>query len=104
MKDANLCNLVLVSRRHRLGRREGGLFLLLAAQAILKSRHVGVEHRRQVEGDELREQEETLALLVSVRRVWRNRVMHPNDSYSFEDAEKIYRATVTFMEHLTTIL
>jgi hypothetical protein len=42
--------------------------------------------------------------LDSVRRVWRNNVMHPKDEYTQEQAGEILLATRAFMEHLATVI
>lgn len=42
--------------------------------------------------------------LQNVKDAWRNRVMHPKDSYDGEEAEEIFTATQKFMQHLTKII
>lgn len=42
--------------------------------------------------------------LQNVKDAWRNRTMHPKDSYDGEEAEEIFTATKRFMRHLTKII
>lgn len=44
------------------------------------------------------------ANLYSVKLAWRNEVMHPNDTYTLEEAENLLRQVKLFMSHLATIV
>jgi hypothetical protein len=44
------------------------------------------------------------ASLYSVKLAWRNEVMHPNDTYTLEEAENLIRQVKTFMGYLVTII
>ncbi|MDP3491474.1 MAG: hypothetical protein Q8R82_00045 [Hyphomonadaceae bacterium] len=43
-------------------------------------------------------------LLWGVGKVWRNGTMHPAEAYSDEEAEKIFAAVKTFMQHLAPLV
>lgn len=44
------------------------------------------------------------ANLYAVKLAWRNEVMHPNDTYTLEEAESLIRLVKLFMEHLAGII
>jgi hypothetical protein len=44
------------------------------------------------------------ANLYCVKLAWRNEVMHPNDTYTLEEAENLIRLVQVFMKHLATIV
>ena len=44
------------------------------------------------------------AHLENVKNAWRNNVMHPKASYTAEEAEEVFQAVKTYMQHLATIL
>lgn len=44
------------------------------------------------------------ANLYAVKLAWRNEVMHPNDTYTLEEAENLIRQVKLFMEQLATIV
>jgi hypothetical protein len=50
------------------------------------------------------EMSQAAANLYSVKLAWRNEVMHPNDTYTLEEAEDILRQVKLFMRQLATIL
>jgi hypothetical protein len=44
------------------------------------------------------------ANLYAVRLAWRNKVMHPNDTYTLEEAENLIRHVKLFMQNLAKVL
>ena len=44
------------------------------------------------------------ANLYAVKLAWRNEVMHPNDTYTLEEADNLIRQAKIFMEQLATIV
>ena len=50
------------------------------------------------------EMSQAAANLYSVKLAWRNEVMHPNDTYTLEEAENLIRLVKTFMGNLETII
>ena len=44
------------------------------------------------------------ANLYAVKLAWRNEVMHPNDTYTLEEAENLIRLVKIFMEELATVV
>lgn len=50
------------------------------------------------------EMSEASANLYSVKLAWRNEVMHPNDTYTLEEAENLIRQVKIFMGQLATIV
>ncbi len=44
------------------------------------------------------------ANLYSVKLAWRNEVMHPNDTYTLEEADNLLRQVRIFMEQLTKVI
>jgi hypothetical protein len=44
------------------------------------------------------------AHLFSVKLAWRNNVMHPNDTYTLEEAKDLIQSVKLFMGHLATII
>jgi hypothetical protein len=44
------------------------------------------------------------ANLYAVKLAWRNEVMHPNDTYTLEEAEDILRQVKLFMQQLVEIV
>jgi len=43
------------------------------------------------------------ANLYSVKLAWRNEVMHPNDTYTLEEADNLIRQVKIFMEQLAKV-
>jgi hypothetical protein len=50
------------------------------------------------------EMSQVSANLYSVKLAWRNEVMHPNDTYTLEEAENLIRLVKVFMQKLETII
>jgi len=50
------------------------------------------------------EMSQTSANLYAVKLAWRNEVMHPNDTYTLEEADNLIRQVKIFMEQLATIV
>lgn len=55
-------------------------------------------------GEERNNWSEALTLLYSVKQAWRNDTMHPNKTYTEEQAEEILRAVRRFIQHLATLV
>jgi hypothetical protein len=55
-------------------------------------------------GPEKTNYEGLIPYLDTVRRVWRNNVMHPKDEYTEEQAREILLASRIFMEHLAQVI
>jgi hypothetical protein len=47
---------------------------------------------------------ETTAHLYNVKLAWRNAVMHPKDTYTLDEAKKIFENVKTFIEDLTSLI
>lgn len=53
---------------------------------------------------ETKELAATSANLYSVKLAWRNEVMHPNDTYTLEEADNLIRQVKIFMEQLAKVI
>jgi hypothetical protein len=64
----------------------------------------GLPAQSATEKSERNRYEESSAHLRMVKDAWRNDVMHPKETYSEEEAERIFRNVKDFMVHLATKL
>ncbi len=54
--------------------------------------------------DKKRPLEEAASYLHHVKNVWRNQTMHPKETYTEEETERVFANVKQFMQHLVTII